>query len=149
MPETPPDDIENPPGDLDTLDEAKLDGTDENETVQALIEQLRDETDTSLRLVVQYAGDEYDVLFAREDIADQFPGPELEMRVETLVMKGLGDPPQENALFDLGTLDSTVRFYDHALVAHFPYREWSGLVFVLDRQETPLVDLVSGHLDGM
>lgn len=145
MTDTSPEMPEDPPDELEAFDESELDDVDED--VRDLIDDLREESDASLRLAIQYTADDYEVLFAREDIADQFPGPELEQRVETLVMKGLGDPPQENTLFDFGSLESTVRFYDNALVAHFPYREWSGYVFTLDRTEAPLVDLVGEHLD--
>jgi len=145
MADTPPEDVADPPADLDGMDETELDDVDED--VQPLIEELREETDASLRLAIRYTADDYEVLFAREDVAESFSPAELETRVETLVMKGLGDPATESALFDFGTLDSTVRFYGNALVAHFPYREWSGFVFVLDRSEAPLVDLVDDHLD--
>jgi hypothetical protein len=144
MAETPPEDIENPPDELEAIDESELDDVDGE--VRGLIEDLREETDASLRLAIRYTADDYEVLFAREDVAEQFPGPELEERVETLVMKGLGDPPTENALFDFGSLDATVRFYENAHVVHFPYREWSGFVFVLERQAAPLVDMVDDHL---
>ena len=144
MAETPPDDVEDPPAELDEIDESELD--DVNEDVQPLIEDLRRETDASLRLAIRYTADDYEVLFARDDVAEAFSAPELETRVETLVMKGLGDPATESTLFDLGTLDSTLRFYENALIAHFPYREWSGFVFVLDRSNAPLVDLVDEHL---
>ena len=87
------------------------------------------------------------MLYLRADVAEALTDVEREKRAETLVMKGLGDPPQESALFEFGTLDATVRFYENALVAHFPYREWSGFVFTLDRTEAPLVDLVGEHLD--
>ena len=145
MTDTSPDVPEDPPDELEAFDESELDDVDE--AVRDLIDDLREESGASLRLALQYTADDYEVLFAREDIANQFSGPELEQRVETLVMKGLGDPPQENTLFDFGSLESTLRFYDNALIAHFPYREWSGFVFTLDRTEAPLVDLVGEHLD--
>lgn len=144
MAERLPDDVENPPTDLDEIDEAEL--ADVNDDVQPLLDELRAETDGSLRLAVRYTADDYEVLFAREDVANAFAGPELEARVETLVMKGLGDPAHESTLFDLGALDATVRFHENALIAHFPYREWSGFVFVLDRADAPMVDLVEEHL---
>jgi len=145
MTDNSPDVPEDPPDELDEFDESELDDVDTD--VRDLIEDLRAESDASLRLAIRYTADDYEVLFAREDIAAQFPGPELAQRVETLVMKGLGDPPQETTLFDFGSLESTLRFYDNALVAHFPYREWSGFVFALDRTDAPLVDLVSKHLE--
>jgi len=145
MADTPSDTADDPPEELEEFEESEIDDVDEG--VRDLIEDLRAESDASLRLAVRYTADDYEVLFAREDVAEQFPGPELAQRVETLVMKGLGDPPQENTLFDFGSLEATVRFYDNALVAHFPYREWSGFVFTLDRMDAPLVDLVSEHLE--
>ena len=145
MADTPSDTADDPPDELDEFEESEIDDVDDD--VRDLIEDLRAESDASLRLAVRYTADDYEILFAREDVADQFPGPELEQRVETLVMKGLGDPPQENTLFDFGSLEATVRFYDNALVAHFPYREWSGFVFTLDRMDAPLVDLVGEHFE--
>lgn len=138
---------DDPPDTLGEIDAGEL--ADVDDEVRGLLEELRAETDGSLRLAVRYTADEYEVLFARDDIAKQFSGPELVERVEVLVMKGLGDPPQEATLFDFGDLDATVRFYEHTHVVHFPYRDWSGYVFVLDRQTTPLVDLMDRHLsDG-
>lgn len=136
--------IDDPPTELADIDSGELTHVDRD--VRALIDELQAETDASLRLAVQYTADEYEVLFLREDVTEQFRDPELEQRVETLVMKGLGDPPQDATLFDFGDLDATVRFYNHAHVVHFPYREWSGFVFVLDRSAAPLVDLIGQHL---
>jgi len=99
-----------------------------------------------LRLAVRFSGDESDVLFIREDVREQYTDSELEERIETIVMKGLGDPPREQPLFDFGTLDATIRWYENVQVAHFPYREWSGLAFVFDRRESPIVDLAKQHL---
>ena len=142
-------DEETPPDDIEELDDEDIDDELDDVTSDArdLIDALREQSESSLRLAVRYTADEYEVLFAREDVIEQFPGPELDERVESLVMKGLGDPPQEATFFDFGALDATMRFYDNAMVAHFPYREWSGFVFTLDRTEAPLVDLVGEYLE--
>jgi hypothetical protein len=145
MADTSPDDPDAPSDDLAELAEDELDDVDGH--VRDLIDDLRAESDASLRSAIRYTADDYDLLFLREDVADALSTPEREERAETLVMKGLGDPPQEGALFDFGTLDATMRFYDNVLVAHFPYREWSGIVFTFDRTEAPLVDLVHEHLE--
>jgi hypothetical protein len=145
MTDTPPEDLEAPSDEMAALDENELDDVDEH--VRDLIDDLQDESDASLRSAIRYTADDYDVLFLREDVAEALSLPEREERAETLIMKGLGDPPQEGALFDFGTLDATMRFYENVLVAHFPYREWSGIVFTFDRTEAPLVDLVHEHLD--
>lgn len=127
------------------LEEISDDLDDVNDDIRGLIEDLR-HGDAPLRLAVRYSGDESDVLFIREDIRAQYSDDELEDRIETLVMKGLGDPPREQPLFDFGTLDATIRWYENVQLAFFPYREWSGLVFALDRRESPLVDLANSHL---
>lgn len=145
MVETPRD----PPEDLDEeLEEFEEDLDEMDAEIRSLIDAIREETDIALRLGVRYAGDDVDLLFVREDVREHYTPPELEQRVETLVMKGLGDPPREESLFDFGTLDATIRWYDEALVAHFPYREWSGLVFTFDRRASPLVDLAKEFLGG-
>ncbi|WP_336001130.1 hypothetical protein [Halorientalis halophila] len=145
MTDAPPDDLDAPSDEIAEIDEADLDDVDDD--VRVLIDDLRAESDASLRSAIRYTADDYEVLFLREDVAAALSIPEREERAEALVMKGLGDPPQEGALFDFGTLDATMRFYDNVLVAHFPYREWSGLVFTFDRTEAPLVDLVHEHVD--
>jgi hypothetical protein len=138
-PASEPEDLE----DMEDIDEAV---EDVDEDVRALIEALREEFDSSLRLAVRYTADEHDVLFVREDVDDQFTAAELDERVATLVMKGLGDPPEEGSLYDFGTLDATVRWYDEVMVTHFPYRDWSGLLFTFDRQDAPVVDLANEYL---
>ncbi|NHN60643.1 MULTISPECIES: hypothetical protein [Halorussus] len=128
------------------LEEISDDLEDVNADIRDLIDQLRDRRAAPLRLAVRFSGDESDVLFIREDVREQYTDAELEERIETIVMKGLGDPPREEPLFDFGTLDATVRWYENVQVAHFPYREWSGLAFVFDRHESPIVDLAKRHL---
>ena len=110
------------------------------------VEEVRRESDESLRLVVQYTADDYEILYAREDVFEQFAGHELERRVETLVMKGLGDPPEEDALHDSGRLEATLRFYEQTILTHIPHREWSGIALSLDRDSAPVTSLVEEYV---
>ena len=143
MVETPAD----PPQDLDEeLEEFEDDLDDVDPEVRGLIEALRDREDASLRLAVRYSGDDSTVLFIREDIDERYADHELESRIEALIVKGLGDPPREESLYDFGRLDATVRWYDEVMVVHLPYREWSGLVFTFDRQASPIIDLAHDYL---
>ena len=138
----------DPPQDLDEeLDEFEDDLDDVDPEIRRFIDALRESEDASLRLAVQYSGDDSTVLFIREDIDDQYADHELEARVEALIVKGLGDPPREESLYDFGRLDATVRWYDEVMVVHFPYREWSGLVFTFDRRASPIVDLANEYLE--
>jgi hypothetical protein len=111
-----------------------------------LVETIRDDDSDTLQLAVRYSGEDYDIVYLREDIKEQFSQPELEEQVETLMLKGHGDPPQEGALFNFGSLNATLRFYDEMLVVHFPTGEWTGLVFVLDQEAESLLDIVESHL---
>ena len=137
----------DPPADLDEeMEGLESDLHSMSEEIRGLVDALREETDASLRTAIRYSGDDWDLLFAREDIAERFSDPELEERAQALVVKGLGDPPREESLYDFGRLDAVLRWYDEVLVAHFPFREWSGLVFTFDRGASPIVDLAGEYL---
>lgn len=138
--------LEDPPTDLDEeLDDAadELSGLDSE--IQELIDAVRADTG-SLRLAVRYDGQSIEPLFVRDDVREQFPPEALRQRMEELTLKGLGEPAQESSLYDFGGLDATIRWYEEVLVAVFPSGEWSGIMFVFDRQESPLVDLVGEFL---
>jgi len=128
------------------LAEMESDLSDLDAEIRDLVESIRTETEASLRIAVRYSGDETDPIFVREDIDEQYSDPELAKRIEALAIKGLGDPPREESLYDFGRLDATIRWYEEVLVATFPYREWSGLIFTFDREDSPLVDLAAEFL---
>jgi len=144
--------IEDAPDDIDgldeELDEMESDLADLDAEIRDLIDAVRDRTDASLRLAIRYSGDDSTPLFVRQDVRERYSEPELAERIEALVVKGLGDPPREESLYDFGRLDATIRWYDEVMVATFPYREWSGLVFAFDRDESALVDLAAEFLRG-
>lgn len=119
----------------------------EDTNLRGLVEELHENVDASLRLAFRYEGEEYDLVHVSETVDAQYTDGELEERVKTLLMKALGDPPQEQALYDFGELNSTVRFFDEVIVAVFPDEEWSGVVVVFDREESPLVDTTLDYLD--
>lgn len=127
---------------VEELDELDSDLDDASEEANAVVEHIREAEDGRLRLVGRYGGDEHDVVYVREDVEAQFEDGDLETAVETLVMKGLSDPTDEEPLHDFGSLDATVRWYDSVVVAHSPVREWSGLVFTFDRETVSLDAIV-------
>jgi hypothetical protein len=138
----PADMTDSPAEELDDIEPELEDASDEG---REIVDQIRESDEGALRVAVRYGGDDHEVVYLREDIAAQFSDAELDERVETLVMKGLGDPTEEGVLFDFGSLDATVRWYDAVVVAHFPVREWSGLVFTFDRESDSLGDLVDEY----
>jgi GGDEF domain-containing protein len=134
----------------DTLRDVEADiredaGSDETEPLREFVHALRTETDDSLRLVVRYGGDEHRVLYVRDDVEARF-GDELDEQARAFALRGIGDPPREAEIEGLGTLEATLRWYEDALVATFPYREWSGVVAVFDRDASALVDAALDEL---
>jgi len=132
--------------DIDELEAIDEDTPSMPEEAKELVDTIRDDSTGSLQLAVRYSGKDHDIVYLREDIDEQFSDQELEQQVETLMLKGHGDPPQEGALFNFGSLNATMRFYDESLVVHFPTGEWTGLVFVLDQEADSLLDIVESHL---
>jgi hypothetical protein len=135
----------------DSLRDAEADiradaGDDETEPLREFVRALRTQTDEAVRLVVRYQGDEHEILYARDDVRTEYGDAGLDERAEALSLRAIGDPPREAELDDLGTLEATLRWYDDALVATFPYREWSGVVAAFDREESALVDAALGEL---
>lgn len=120
-------------------------GDDETEPLREFVRALRTESDDSLRLVVRYQGDEHEVLYVREDVREEL-GESLDEQAQAVALRGVGDPPREVDIEGLGTLEATLRWYDGALVATFPYREWSGVVAVFDRESSALVDAALDEL---
>lgn len=115
------------------------------------VDTLRAQTDDSLRLVVRYEDDDHDVFYVRADVNERFDevGEEslvLEDRVQTLVLKGLGDPLEEESLDEFGSLRATFRWFDDVVVAAYPTGEWSGVVATFDGHDSPHV---GGALDGL
>lgn len=116
-------------------------------TLQQLVDAINEETDASLRMAVHFSGDEHTQLFVRDDLQAEFSARELTEKAKSLVVLTLSDPPRQPELAEFGDLDATVRWYDDVVVACFPIREWSGLIFAFDKQDSPIVDLARTYLD--
>lgn len=117
------------------------------ESLGDLVARLRGESEASVRMLFHYDGDETDAAFVRDDVRELYPGEQLEDRMQTLMLKGLGDPPNQESLTDYGTLEATVRWYETVVVAYFPDDEWSGVVVVLEREGGTFVDDILDHLN--
>ena len=112
-----------------------------------LVGELREESEAAVRMLFHYDGETTDARFVREDVRELYPGEQLDDRMQTLMMKGLGDPPNQESLHDYGSLEATVRWYEAVVVAYFPDDEWSGVIVVLERDGGTFVDSVLEHLD--
>ncbi len=119
--------------------------------VRSLVETLRAGEGRApadaVRLIFRYEGEEYDVAHVRDDVDEAYTDPELEQRIETLAMKGLGDPPRQGPLHEFGQLRATVRWFDEAVCVYAPDDEWAGVMVVLDRTDVSTVESVLDHLE--
>lgn len=110
----------------------------EDEELRALLSEF--DLGDDVRLAFRYEGESYDLLHVSDQVQAMFSDEEFEHRIQALMMKGLGDPPTDDSLFDFGELDATMRFYDEVVVASFPDEEWSGVIVVADRTDSETVE---------
>lgn len=119
--------------------------------VRSLVESLRagecEPSADAVRLIFRYEGDDRDVVHVRDDVDEAYTDPELEQRIETLAMKGLGDPPRQGALHEFGELRATVRWFDEAVCVYAPDDEWAGVMVVLDRTDLSTVESVLEYVE--
>ncbi|MFB6270434.1 MAG: hypothetical protein ABEH83_10845 [Halobacterium sp.] len=100
-----------------------------------------------LRSVVQYEGDDYDVVFQRDDLAEHYTDEEFEEVAKHLVLKGFDDPLDQPELAHFGHLDATVRWFHEVVVIQVPLDEWDGIILSFDRHTiTETGRLVDGIL---
>ncbi len=118
-----------------------------SDDLRGIVGTLREESEANVRMLFHYDGEETDAAFVQDDVRELYPGDQLDDRMHTLMLKGLGDPPNQDALHDYGTLAATVRWYDEVVVAYFPDDEWSGVIVVLERQGSSFVDDVLEAMD--
>lgn len=123
----------------------ELDALDAN--IRQLVDEINEETASSLRIAVHFSGDEHTLLFVRDDVEANSSAAQLAEKAKSLVVLALSDPPRQRDLAEFGDLDATVRWYDDVVVTCIPIREWSGLVFAFDKQAAPVVDLARKYLD--
>lgn len=121
-------------------------GVAQTKPLSGLVDALKETTEDSLRLVVRFDGESHEVVYAPEEVRAEH-GDDFEDHVEWLVLKGLGDPADDDSLAVYGDLEATVRWYGEVVVAVYPTGEWSGVVAVLDRRDSPLVDAALSRLD--
>lgn len=110
------------------------------DTAQSLVERYRKLTPDGLRMVVWYGGDEHDIAYVRDDVADMYSPEELEEKVKQLVVEGLSDPPTQEQFRLFGEMNVAIRQFDKAVVLHFPVDEFSGLAATFDRDVAPSLD---------
>ncbi|WP_049907462.1 hypothetical protein [Haloferax elongans] len=135
--------------DFEDLDDEADGEADDGSTypLQEFIRGLREADDADVRAVGQYDGEDYELLYLRPDVDAQLDDEARVARVKSLVMKALGEPISDPVFEDYGKLNAAIRWYDEAVVAIYPYDEWSGVIATFDRANSPLVNLALEHLE--
>lgn len=96
-----------------------------------LIELLKDEMNGRLRAVGRYDKDEYEVLFARDDIEEAYSTTDMEKIHHEMVLKGLENQRIES-LFHDGDLNCSIYQFDDAVRLHFVYQDYRGYYVSFD-----------------
>lgn len=91
----------------------------------------RNKAGESLRGVYHYSDGEYEALYLRDDIAEQYTDEGLTDFFELVAESEDTDTQQEEALH-VGTHHATLRLYDDALLLQFPQGEDIGTLIALD-----------------
>lgn len=101
-------------------------GTDD-ELVTALQERVGDE----LRVVGHHDADSWSVDYMREDVQSNYETDAVDEIADDLVLSQMGGGRQEE-LYELGSLEATVRLFDNGIVVHVPTGDHSGHLVSLD-----------------
>jgi hypothetical protein len=110
---------------------------------QSLAERYRTMTPDGLRMVVWYGGDEHEVVYVRDDVAETYSPEELEENVKQLVVEGLSDPPTQEQFRLFGETNTVIREFEHATVLHFPVDEFTGVAVTFDNEVASSLDTLS------
>jgi hypothetical protein len=100
-------------------------------SAEALTEFLRDHVGNHLRSVIYYDEDGGEVLYVRDDVADQYTDDDVEQVVRDVRLEAVDKSHQED-LYAHGPLNATVRCFEDAVEMHFPHDETSGTAVALD-----------------
>ena len=96
-----------------------------------LVEFLREEVGGSLRAVGRYDKEGYKVLYAREDVVDEFSQEDLEKIHHEMVLKGLGNQHIES-LFNDEELECSIYQFENIVRLHFVKEDYRGYYVSFD-----------------
>lgn len=99
--------------------------------VEHFTEHLRDRLGDDLRSVGWYTGDEYELVYAREDVIDQYTDEEVADVFRDLGVESLEKEMLEE-MYEHGRLNCTVRCFDEAIEMHFVATQGEGLAVALE-----------------
>lgn len=100
---------------------------------ESLASYLRELDAGDLRSAVYYEGDEYDTVYQREELSEEYTEAEFEEIAKNFVLKGFDDPLEQPEFARFGHLDATVRWFHAVVVVQVPLDEWTGVIVSFDR----------------
>ena len=102
-------------------------GTEQKE----LVDVLKDELGGSLRAVGRYDKEGYDVLYIRDDVAEEFSEEDIEDIHHDMVLKGLGNQHIES-LFNDEALECSIYQFEDSVRLHFVNDDYLGYYVSFD-----------------
>lgn len=102
----------------------------------------------AFRVAIHYESDSYDVLYRREDVAEEYTEAEFDEVVKNAILQGLDESPEQSEFTRWGHLDVTARWFHEVVLVYVPLGEWTGVILSFDRENTDSYgDLMSGVLE--
>lgn len=98
---------------------------------ETLVEFCQQEAGPYLRAVFHYENGEFERLYVRDDVAEQYSESEWDDYFSRLAAEEEDETGQTTAL-NVGNHHATLRLYDDALVLHFPQGEEVGTMVSFD-----------------
>ncbi|PSP54789.1 hypothetical protein BRC82_08635 [Halobacteriales archaeon QS_1_67_19] len=116
---------------------------------EALTEFLQECVGEHLRSVIFYEEDDTEIVYVRDDVADQYTDEEVERIVREVRLEAVEKPHQES-LYEHGPLNCTVRWFEDAVEMHFTHDETSGTAAAMDGEVFAIHDTFIGRcMDAM
>ncbi|MCG1002654.1 MULTISPECIES: hypothetical protein [Halobacterium] len=100
---------------------------------ESLARYLRELDAGDVRSAVHYEGDDYETVYQRDDLSEEYTEAEFEEIAKHFVLKGFDDPLEQPEFARFGHLDATVRWFHEVVVVQVPLDEWTGVIVSLDR----------------
>ena len=96
---------------------------------RSLSSYLGDRVGDHLRGVAQYQGDDFTVVYLREDIKKHRHRDEIDQMLTRIKQEGTANEEQS---FPFGHMHATLRIFDETIFMHFPLENRTGVVVALE-----------------
>lgn len=101
------------------------------DNVERFTDHLQDRLGDDLRSVGWYAEDEYEVVYARDDVIEEYTAEEIEDVFRDLGVESLEKDLLED-MYGHGRLNCTVRCFEEAIEMHFVADQGEGIAVALE-----------------